>query len=130
MLPLASNTVGQASGAFPVAFNMKGGGKSESFWLAGYDDVLSASIRAGEALSLEIKEKRIEEDQAFFSFQEGKGKRVDLLIERRTDTMTSIQFNVGWYGSRALNRLMGRQIILELEEADAFLEDWIPEKHN
>jgi hypothetical protein len=83
-------------------------------------------LRAGEALSLELQEKTIEDDQTFFRFYDGKKERIGLTIERRTDTMTSISFNVGWFGSVAFGRLFARQIIFELQESGSFLEDWTP----
>ena len=125
--PFAISTVGSAGSAAPVASNNLGGGKGESFWIAQYDDVIEAVLQAGEVLSLELREKKIEQDQASFRFQDAKAKKIDLLIERRTDTMTSILFDVGWFGSAAFGRLMFRQIISELDEAGDFLEDWIPE---
>jgi hypothetical protein len=74
-----------------------------------------------------VNQKRIEKDQAFFRFHDAKAEKVDLLIERRTETMTSILFDVGWFGSVAFGRIMFRQIIFELDEAGDFLEDWFPE---
>ena len=128
--PVAINTIGTAGSSAPVAFNNEGGGRGESFWIAKYDDVIAATLRAGETLSLELKEKRIENDQAFFRFYDVKNERIDLFIERRTDTMTSIKFNVGWYGSVAFGRLLARQIINALNESDSFLEDWTFETNN
>jgi hypothetical protein len=125
--PIAINAVGSAGSAAPVAANNLGGGRGETFWIAHYDDVIEAVLQAGEVLSLELREKKIEPDQASFRFQDAKAERIDLLIERRTDTMTSILFDVGWFGSVAFGRLMFRQIISELDEAGDFLEDWIPE---
>ena len=122
--PLAINTVGSAGSAAPVASNNLGGGRGESFWIAQYDDVIEAVLQAGEVLSLEVKEKKIEQDQASFRFQDAKAERIDLLIERRTDTMTYILFDVGWFGSVAFGRLMFHQIISELDEAGDFLEHW------
>ena len=55
------NTMGGTAGSnAPVSFNNEGGGRGESFWLAEYKDVITATLRAGEALSLELKEKRLE----------------------------------------------------------------------
>jgi hypothetical protein len=122
--PLAINAVGSAGSAAPVASNNLGGGRGETFWIAHYDDVIEAVLQAGEVLSLELREKKIEQDQASFRFQDAKAERIDLLIERRTDTMTSILFDVGWFGSVAFGRLMFRQIIFKLDEAGDFLEDW------
>ena len=124
--PLALSTMGTAGGNAPVAFNNSGGGKGESFWIAQYDDVIDAVLQAGEVLSLELKEKIIEKDQAFFRFHDDKAERIDLFIERRTDSMTSILFDVGRSGSVAFGRLMARQIIDELNESESFLEDWTP----
>ena len=122
--PLAINTVGSAGSAAPVASNHLGGGKGETFWIAQYDDVIEAVLRAGQVLSLELSEKKIGQDQASFRFQDAKAERIDLLIERRSDTMTYILFDVGWFGSVAFGRLMFRQIISELDEAEDFLKDW------
>ena len=122
--PLAINAVGSAGSAAPVASNNLGGGRGETFWIAQYDDVIEAVLKAGEVLSLELRQKEIEQDQAFFRFLDAKAERIDLFIERRTDTMTSILFNVGWFGSVAFGRLMFNQIIYELDKARDFLEHW------
>ena len=116
--------MGTAASSTPVTFNTSGGGQGESFWIAKYDDVIAATLRAGETLSLKVKEKKLEKDQAFFRFYDAKKERIDLFIERRSDTMTSIKFDVGWFGSVAFGRLMAQQIIFELNESDSFLEDW------
>ena len=84
-------------------------------------------LQAGEDLSLELKEERIERDQAFFRFQDTKAESIDLRIERRTDTMTYILFDVGWFGSVAFGRLVFRQIIYQLGEADDFDKYWMNE---
>jgi hypothetical protein len=128
--PLAISTMGTTGTSAPVAFNNSGGGKGESFWIAQYDDVIDAVLQAGEVLSLELKEKTIEKDRAFFRFHDDKAERIDLFIERRTDSMTSILFDVGRSGSVAFGRLMARQIIDELDESGSFLEDWTPMTHN
>ena len=125
--PIAINTIGAAGSGTPVASNFLGGGKGESYWIARYDDVTAAALRAGEALSLEVKEKKIEKDRTLIRFSDGQDKKIDLVIDRRTDTMTSILFDVGWFGSVAFGRLLANQIIDELKDSNAFLEDWTPE---
>jgi hypothetical protein len=87
-------------------------------------------LRAGEVLSLELVEKRTENDQTFVRFYDGKKERIDLFIERRTETMTSIKFDVGWFGSLAFGRLLARQIVYELNQSGTFLEDWSFETNN
>jgi hypothetical protein len=41
--------MGTAGSNAPVVFNNEGGGRGESFWIAKYDDVIAATLRAGEA---------------------------------------------------------------------------------
>lgn len=122
--PIPITTMGTTGGNAAVSFNNEGGGQGESFWIAKYDDVIAATLRTGEALSLKLNEKRTKNDQTFFRFYDDKKERIDILVERRTDTMTSIKFNVGWFGSVALGRLVARQIIFELHKSGSFLEDW------
>ena len=64
--PLAINTAGSAGSAAPVASENLGGGRGETFWNAQYRDVIKAVLQAGENLSLELSEERVEQDQAFF----------------------------------------------------------------
>lgn len=130
LAPIPLTTMGTTGGGAAVSFNNEGGGQGESFWIAKYDDVIAAILRAGEALSLNLKEKRTENDQTFFRFYDDKRERIDLFVERRTDTMTSIKFNVGWFGSVAFGRLFARQIIVELNKSGSFLEDWSSETNN
>ncbi|UCD82577.1 MAG: DUF3568 family protein [Desulfobacterales bacterium] len=125
--PVAINTIGAAGSGAPASVNHLGGGKGEGFYIARYEDVTAAAMRAAEALSLEVREKKIEKDRTFFRFADDRGKTIDLTIDRRTDTMTSILFDVGWFGSIAFGRLLANQIVQELNESDAFLEDWKPE---
>jgi hypothetical protein len=123
---IAISTMGTVGSGAPVVFHNSGTGKGESFWIAKYDDVIAATSRAAEALSLELKEKKIEKDQTFFRFCDAKKDSIDLFIERRSDTMTSLKFDVGWFGSATFGRLMVRQIIDELIDSGDFLEDWQP----
>jgi hypothetical protein len=129
--PLAIQAVGgAASGAGSSASEYQGGGKGESYFIAHYDDVVQAALKTGEILSLELKEKIVEKDRTTLQYSDRKAKKIKLLIEPRTENMTSILFDVGWTGSIALGRLVARQINFELEEAGAFLVDWTPDHIN
>ena len=121
--PLAMQGLSSSS---PVAFSYIGRGKGESAWLALFDDVVKATQRAGQALSFKLEKKKIEKDQTVFNYVDGKGKRLDIMIERRTETLTYARFDVGTFGSRSIGRLMARQIIFEMTEAGAFLRNWSP----
>lgn len=113
-----------AGGVTPSASEYQGAGKGESYFIAHYDDVIQAVLKSGKTLSLELKEKIVDEDRAFLQYYAGRENRINILVEPRTETMTSILFDVGWTGSIAFGRLMARQINFELEGAGAFLVDW------
>ena len=128
--PIALTTMGTAGSDAPAVFGHLHAGQGETFCIAKYDDVVAASTRAGEVLSLDAKQKKVEQDQTFFRFYDATRERIDLFIVRRSETLTSIKFDVGWFGSVALGRLMTRQIISELSKSKSFLEHWTPEKNS
>ena len=121
--PLALQGLG---GTAPAAFSSTGSGSGDSAWLAGYDDVVEATLAAGQVLSFKVEKKEIGEDQTVFQFIDGMGKKLDVLIERRTETVTYARFSVGLFGSKSIGQLMVRQIIFELNKDDKFLRDWHP----
>jgi Protein of unknown function (DUF3568) len=128
--PIAITTIGAAGSGAPVAINHLGGGKGESYWIARYDDVTAAAKQAAKALSLEVKKEKIGKDNASYRFSDTRDKTIELFIERRTATMTSILFDVGWFGSEAFGHLLVNQIEFELIESGSFLQDWTPDIHN
>ena len=83
-------------------------------------------MRAGKKLSFQLKGKNIGKDRTDFNFVDGRGAKIELLIERRTETLTRARFNVGLFGSESIGRLMARQIIVEVANAKDFLRDWHP----
>jgi hypothetical protein len=116
---------GMSSGV-PVAFNSTGRGKGDSAWFARYDDVVQATLDAGQKLSFKLEKKTIGIDQSALNYIDEKGGKLGILIERRTETVTLARFNVGLYGSKSIGRLMARQIVIEMAEAGKFLRDWHP----
>ena len=56
-------------------------------------------------------------------FRLKKNQTVDIVIERRSATITTIQVNAGTFGPKALTRLVLLQIIEELDQAGAHLEE-------
>jgi hypothetical protein len=121
--PLALQGLGSAT---PMAFNPTGRGEGDSAWLARYDDVLQATLQAAQVLDLEVGKKEIGEGQAAFQFVDGRGKKMNVLIQHRTKTVTSARFSVGLFGSRAMGQLLVRQIILELNRGGKFIRDAHP----
>jgi hypothetical protein len=128
--PAALGTVETTGSSAPAVLDHVGRGQGIGFCLANYEDVTAATLRAAAALSLEQKDKNVEKDRASFRFYDANNDRIDIIIVRRSATMTSIEFDVGWFGPVALGRLMSRQIIAELHRSEAFLQDWTTDKAN
>lgn len=128
--PVALGTVETTGSSAPVVVDHFGRGQGLGFCLANYDDVTAATLRAAQALSLEQKEKNVAKDRTLFRFYDATNDRIDIIIVRRSATMTSIKFDVGWFGPVVLGRLMSRQIFAELHRSDAFLQDWKTDKGN
>jgi hypothetical protein len=91
-------------------------GRVTRFEIAQYEDVIVASRLAAENLSLDLKEEKIEENRASFRYLDDKDQKIDLLIERRTDTLTYIRVDVGIFGPQGLGLLTLNQILSELAE--------------
>ena len=70
--------------------------------------------------------KTIGKDQSALNYIDAKGLKLEILIERRTATVTRARFNVGLFGSTSICRLMARQIVIEMSAAGKFLRDWHP----
>ena len=114
------------SSTTPVAFNSTGSGQGDSAWLACYDDVVQATLHAAQVLTLEVEKNQTGGGQAVFQFVDLKGKKLHILIERRTETVTYAAFSVGLFGSRAMGQLLVRQIIFELNKEGKFLREGRP----
>ena len=91
-------------------------GRVTRFEIAQYEDVIEASRLAAENLALDLKEEKIEENRASFRYLDDKDQKIDLLIERRTDTITYIRVDVGIFGPQGLGLLTLNQILSELAE--------------
>ena len=63
---------GAAGGAAPSTSEYRGAGKGESYFIAHFEDVIQAALKTGKTLSLELKEKQVDEDQAFLQYDGGK----------------------------------------------------------
>ena len=115
-------TVGSSAGQAGVSrFE---GGKLKSFEVARYEDVVAAARRAGEAISLELRREATEVDKTSLYYIAGEKEEVKVLIERRTDTLTYIQIDVGLFGSKGLAIVMINQIIEEIASKGKYLQEW------
>ena len=65
---------GLSSGA-PAAFNSTGRGKGDSAWFARYDDVVQATLNAGQKLSFKLEKKKLGKEQSVIYFIDDEGKK-------------------------------------------------------
>ena len=121
---LAPSVLSAAGGATPAVFDRQGSDEGDGFMVARYDDVVQAALRAGKKLSLELTEQAIEEDRATLRFVDDQGAWISLRIERRTESVTQVHLDVSSRQLFGFGGLFGRQLIEELEAADAFLVEW------
>lgn len=117
-----------AVGGAPVVVDSLGVGSTDTFWVARFDDVVEAALRARTKLSLKLDDARIEDDEAVLRFADQWDEQIILRIDRRTETVTRVRFVTPTSAVRGLARLLGRQIIDELQDADAFLVEWAAEE--
>ncbi len=126
LLGPSSVTVGSSAGQAGIS-NYESG-KVKSFEVARYEDVVEATRRAGEAISLELQKEATETDQTTLYYIAGEKEKVKVLIERRTDTLTYIQIDVGLFGSKGLAIVMINQIIHEIASEGKYLQEWSHQK--
>jgi hypothetical protein len=120
-IPLIAGGMSAAPGGASYASSIDG--KIESYQIASYKDTLAATRRAAESLSLEVKKQEIAADQALFQFADLKDRRVDLVIEQRTATMTYLKVDTGWFGPHGMGHLLLGQILNEISEAGGFRQN-------
>lgn len=103
-------------------------GRVKSLELARYEDVVEATRRAGEAISLELQKESTDTDRTTLSYIDGKNEKVKVLIERRTATLTYVQIDVGLFGSKGLALVVINQIIYEISSKGGYLQGWSHQK--
>ena len=103
-------------------------GRVKSLELARYEDVVEATRRAGEAISLELQKEATDTDRTTLSYIDGKKEKVKVLIERRTATLTYVQIDVGLFGSKGLALVVINQIIYEISSKGGYLQGWSHQK--
>ena len=121
--PMALGAFESAGSASPTALHHLGKGKIESFWVARFEDVVKGTEIAGQTLSLNLTEKKVEKDQVVYRYSDDRGDHTALTIERRTASVTSVLIDVGYTGSIAFAKLFARQIVVELTDAGVFSDD-------
>ena len=99
-------------------------GKVKSFELARYEDVVEATRRAGQISSLELRKEAGETNKTTLHYNTGENDKVTVLIERRTDTLTYIEVDVGLFGSKGLAIFVINQITHEIASEGKYLQEW------
>jgi hypothetical protein len=117
-----SATVGSTAGE--AGISRYESGRIKSFELARYEDVVEATRRAGEALSLKLQKEAINTDQSTFYYIDDRNEQVKVVIEPRTDSLTHIQIDVGLFGSKGLALVMINQIVNEIAREGKYLQEW------
>ena len=125
-VPVASVVSPAVSSGAPVVGQRSQDGRDDSFWIARYDDVVQAALRAAEKLSLDLEEKIVENGRTSLRFADSKSKAINLVMELRTETVTRVSFDPGNPVAAGMTRLLARQMAKELDDAGAFLVDWGP----
>jgi hypothetical protein len=113
-IPLVVGGMSAAPGGATYVSSIEG--KIESYQIASYQDTLAATRRAAASLSLEVKKEEITAEQASFQFADLKDRKVDLVIEQRTATMSYLKIDTGWFGPLGMSRLLLSQILDEISK--------------
>ena len=117
-----SATVGSSAGE--AGISRYENGRIKSLELARYEDVVEATRRAGEALSLRLRKEATNTEQSTFYYIDDRNEEVKVSIEPRTDTLTHIQIDVGFFGSKGLALVMVNQIVNEISSHGKYLQEW------
>lgn len=121
----AATAITTAAGASPAVVQQIGSGESDVYWIAAFGDVDKAVRRAGNRLTLSIEaEEANDAGDRRYAFADARGGEIEVIVERRTETVTRARFDIDWQDIDGFVELFVQQIAQELEEADAFLVDW------
>ena len=85
---------------------------------------MEATRRAGEALSLNLQKESTNAEQSIFYYIDDKKEKVKVTIEPRTGTLTQIQIDVGFFGSKGLALVLINQIVNEIARESKYLQEW------
>ena len=89
--PAATVLPAAVSGA-PVVIDSWETRERDSYWVAGYEDVVQAALRAGETLALELETENIEDARARLTYVDEQNAELTFYIERRTPTVTLVRY--------------------------------------
>jgi hypothetical protein len=99
-------------------------GEFRSVELARFDDVVAAVQSASRKMSLTIRSERFKPGKASIVYADDRGEEIDVVLKRRSETVTDVKVDVGTFGSSGTGRLFLAQILDELSEAEAYVDTW------
>jgi hypothetical protein len=120
----ATLITGMSAAPSGVSYSSGLGSKVRSYQFVRFENAVEAAQGAAKALSLEDQTKDIQQNRAHLRYLTEKEEAIDIVIERRTATITFILVDVGFFGPKGMSRLMLLQILNEIEQAGDYLERW------
>lgn len=109
-IPLA--TLAAAGSAVQSGASVWKSGRLSSAKWATYIDSIRATERAVRDLSLGVRYTTHNDEVTVFYLRDERGKKMSIEVVRRSDTFTTIQVNMGFFGSQA----MARTILARIED--------------
>ena len=98
---------------------------SYSFQPARYEDSLSAALRAGESIGLDMYSVReVSEGHTEIRFLYDEDDRLTVQVEHQTNEVTLIQVNIKKKSRRGMGTLYMRALTDELRKAEAYVGEW------
>lgn len=110
----------QASQAGVSLFDRRGG--FDAWHLARFDAVEAALRHAAGRMGLTLVEDELEEGRAWMVFETDRGEEVEVEVLRHGEGITVTAFEVGWFGSAGLARLLFKLTVSELSRSGAYPE--------
>ncbi len=108
---VAGDVVGSSIDTTQQAFRA---GKSDTYINANWQDVVGAMRRTCEKLSLIPIKEESHPEQLKVKYHDDRAQEVTITIVRRTQTMTELHVDVGFFGPEGLGRLVLREMAHEL----------------
>ena len=106
------STISAAAGGVETGISVFNNGKIDAAYLVPFDEACAAASRATEELAYEVIQtwRLADGSRMRLILKDETGDEVTLVVERRTETVTTVRVNVGWTGSEAVARLFLRRI--------------------
>jgi hypothetical protein len=92
-------------------------GKADTYANTNWQDTIGAMRRGTDKLGLHPEVEHAHPEQLKVIYQDDRKQEVTITIVRRTETMTEVHVDVGFFGPEGLGRLVLREIAKEMPKA-------------